>query len=226
MRPFFAAWIAAVALALGAVGARAQASLEIIPLRHRTPEQVLPVLRPLLEPGGVLSAGSNQLIVRTSPRNLEQIESALAAIDTPLRRLLISVRFGNATEFAARDVEVRSALRPGGSGAELRAIDSGAAADERVDQRVQVLEGGRATIAVGQLRPLGAGTGEMQEIATGFTVVPRVAGQRVLLDIDSQNVATTVAAALGQWVEIGGVDSAGIVSESRRVWLKVEEIGP
>ena len=66
--------------------------LEIIPLQHRTVEQVLPVLRPLLEPGGTLTGQSNQLIVRASPRNLAEIRSALEAIDRPLRRLQISVR--------------------------------------------------------------------------------------------------------------------------------------
>jgi len=35
-----------------APAALAQGTLEVIPLRHRTVEQVLPVLRPLLEPGG------------------------------------------------------------------------------------------------------------------------------------------------------------------------------
>ncbi len=39
----------------------------------------------LLEPGGVLSGQSNQLIVRTSPRNLAEIRAALDAIDTPAR---------------------------------------------------------------------------------------------------------------------------------------------
>src|SRR4051812_34334968 len=37
--------------------------LEIISLRHRTVEQVLPALRPLLEPGGTMTGQSNQLIV-------------------------------------------------------------------------------------------------------------------------------------------------------------------
>ena len=36
--------------------ARAQGSLEILPLRYRTAEQVIPVLRPLLKPGGRLLA--------------------------------------------------------------------------------------------------------------------------------------------------------------------------
>jgi len=226
MRPFFAAWIAAVALALGTVGVCAQGSLEIIPLRHRTPEQVLPVLRPLLEPGGVLSASSNQLIVRTSPRNLERIKSALAAIDAPLRRLLISVRVGNAAGYAVREIEARGALRPGGARAELNAVDASGASSEGVAQRVQVLEGGRATIALGQSVPLAGGSGQTQDFVTGFSVVPRVAGGRVSLVIDSQNVATTVNARLGEWVELGAVGAAGVVSAQRRIWLKVEEIGP
>src|SRR4030066_117723 len=63
----------------------AQGTLEVIPLRHRTVEQVLPVLRPLLEPGGAMSGQSYQLIVRTSPGNLAEIRAALQAIDHPAR---------------------------------------------------------------------------------------------------------------------------------------------
>ena len=83
----------------------AQGTLEVIPLRHRTAEQVIPILRPLLEPGGALSGQYNQLIVRTSPGNLAQIRSALDAIDRPARRLLISVRFDAAQDTARRDVQ-------------------------------------------------------------------------------------------------------------------------
>jgi hypothetical protein len=253
MRPSFAIYVSAVAAALGAAGACAQGSLEIIPLRHRTVQQVLPALRPLLDPGGVLTGRSNQLIVRTSAQNLEQIRSALAAIDTPLRRLLISVRFDDASESREREIAARGVLQPGGSRVELRARAAGAAADERVDQRVQVLEGGRAAIALGESRPLGGGVLGVQELATGFVVVPRLAGQHVTLEIDpqretpgavpgsvdSQRIATTVSGRLGEWIELGGVNSAsagesgGILSSgargstrSRRVWLKVEEIGP
>ena len=73
----------------------AQGTLEVVTLRHSTAEQVIPVLRPLLEPGGALSGQFNQLIVRTSAANLAQIRAALDAIDQPQRRLTISVRFDN-----------------------------------------------------------------------------------------------------------------------------------
>lgn len=239
MRRLIVVWICCAATALAAAGAHAQNSMEVIPLRHRTLEQVLPVLRPLLEPGGVLTGRANQLIVRTSAQNLAQIREALAAIDTPLRRLLISVRFTGASDFRDREIAARGTLRRGDSRIELRARGAEAVADERVDQRVQVLEGGRAFIALGRTRPLGDAQ-EIQDMATGFTVVPRVSGRRVLLEIDpqrerpgvipgsvdSQRLATTVSTGLGQWVELGGVRSSGTVSERGGVWIKVEEVGP
>jgi hypothetical protein len=253
MRPSLAVYLSAAVAALSAAAACAQGSLEIIPLRHRTVQQVLPVLRPLLAPGGVLTGRSNQLIVRTNAQNLEQIKSALAAIDTPLRRLLISVRFDDASESRQREIAARGVLQPGGSRVELRAREASAASDERVDQRVQVIEGGRAAIALGQSRPLAGGVLGVQELATGLVVVPRLAGQHVMLEIDprrempgaapgsvdSQRVATTVSGRLGEWIELGGVNSASASETGRplssgargsarsgRVWVKVEEIRP
>ena len=70
----------------------AQYSLEIIPLKHSTVEQVLPALRPLVEPGGTLAGQQGQLFLRTSPANVAEIRRALDVIDRPLRRLQISVR--------------------------------------------------------------------------------------------------------------------------------------
>jgi len=63
----------------------AQQALEIIPLRHRTVEQVLPALQPLLEPGATLSGSRGQLFLRASPSNADDIKRALAAIDRPAR---------------------------------------------------------------------------------------------------------------------------------------------
>ena len=253
MRRSIAAWCCFAAVALGAASAWAQQRMEIIPLRHRTVQQVLPALRPLLEPGGVLTGRSNQLIVRTSARNLEQIRAALEAIDTPLRQLRILVRFGDGSESHQREISARGVLQPGGSRAELRARDSDASADARVDQSIRVLEGGRAYIALGQTRPLGGVAPTVQDLATGFVVVPRIAGSRVILEIDPQResparspggasvqrIATTVSARLGEWIERGGTSSirsaeaGGILSSGvrraasgSRVWVKVEEIGP
>src|SRR6478735_9601175 len=85
--------ILAFCLALASAASLGQGAIEVIPLRHRTAEQVIPVLQPLLAPGGALSGQYNQLIVRTSPENLAQIRQVLESIDKPSRRLMISVRF-------------------------------------------------------------------------------------------------------------------------------------
>ena len=245
----------------------AQGTLEVISLRHRTAEQVIPILRPLLEPGGALSGQYNQLIVRTSAGNLAQIRAALDAIDRPSRRLVISVRFDAAQDAARRDVQGRVRISSeGNSSAAIRAGESSSQQNERVDQRLQVLEGGRATIAAGQSRPLrvrqvvqtpsGPVVQETTEIAgaaTGFVVVPRLAGSdEVILEIapqresfapgrtgaiQAERIESTVRGRLGEWFELGGTSSASSRSErgtlssadrsaagERRIWVKVEEI--
>ncbi len=234
-----------IVLILGffATAALAQESIEVIPLRHRTAEQVIPVLRPLLEPGGALTGQYNQLIVRTSPGNLAQIRAALAAIDAPLRRLMISVRFDRAEESAASGLRGEARFSNRGSSGELRVRDSRGAFGEQVDQRIQVLEGGQATISTGESRMYA-------DAATGFAVVPRLSGSGVTLEvlaqqenfarggaIQSYSATSTVQGRLGEWLDLGGVASAaerqdsGILSSretrtasSRRIWLKVEEV--
>jgi type II secretory pathway component GspD/PulD (secretin) len=202
-----------------ATGAWAQTALEVISLRHRTADQVIPVLRPLLEPGGVLSGQYNQLIVRTSAGNLTQMRAVLDSIDQPARRLTISVRFDNALQ------SERSSR------------------DEQVDQRIQVLEGGQATISTGESR-------NYAQAGTGIAVMPRVSGNNVTLEIGAQQEAftrggavqseravSTVSGRLGEWIDIGGASSAssrsdnGILSSrersasgNRAIWVKVEEL--
>src|SRR5687768_18134582 len=90
--------VLAFALAWGADASFAQQPLEIITLRHRTAEQVLPALQPLLEPGATLSGSRGQLFLRASAGNAADIKRALEAIDRPLRRLQISVRFDDASD--------------------------------------------------------------------------------------------------------------------------------
>lgn len=234
----------ATILASLALQAAGQHALEIIPLRHRTADQVLPVLRPLLEPGATLAGQRGQLIVRASPGNLAELKRALAAIDQPLRRLQISVRFDNAGSTASRGIETTGRIGNRGTRIEVRGHDDRSNTAERVDQRIQVLEGGRALIMIGQSTPVPGG---IWESGTGLEAVPRLAGDTVYLEIApqkesfdrQQRIATTLSARLGEWFEVGGAVSGaareerGIASgsrsrssETRRVWLKVEELRP
>jgi hypothetical protein len=251
-------------LASVALQSAAQYALEIIPLKHRTVDQVLPALRPLLEPGGALTGQQSQLIVRASPGNIAEIRRALEAIDRPLRRLQILVRFDDSGEASRQAIEASGRISNRGSDVDVRAQDSRAAREERIDQRVQALEGSRAYISTGQSRPamqrqriqtpvgiVAQDTFVVQEAVTGFEVVPRVSGDRVFLDIapqrqsfdrqggvQEQRVTTSASGRLDEWFELGAIVSSGSggerglasasrsrSSESRRVWVKVEEIG-
>ena len=243
--------VLAMALACVANVIFAQQALEIIPLRHRTVDQVLPVLQPLLEPGATLSGSRGQLFLRATPGNVAEIKRALEAIDRPAKRLQISVRFDDALERERRAVGASGTIGSAGAHVDITAVDSRRSGAERVDQRLQVLEGSRAVIFTGQSRPLRVPGGtEIQDISTGIEVTPRMSGGQVLLEVapqretpgaypgsvQGQRLATTVTARLGEWVEIGGTASASArddrsigaarnvrASESRRVWVKVEE---
>ena len=115
---------------------------------------------------------------------------------------------------------------------------------------MQVLEGGRAFILPGNPGRCGFRSTEIQDIESGFEVMPRLTGDRVVLEVaaqrempgarpgqvQGQRVATTVTTRLGEWAEVGGTasqearDDRGIgadaprTAQSRRVFLKVEEL--
>ena len=217
------------------VSAFAQQRMEIIPLKHRLPEQVLPTLQPLLEPGGTLSAMSGKLIVRASPANIEELRRALEAVDTRARSLMIQVRQGgSAQEDDTRvGVDGRVVIRNGDLG-----VDGRAQADSRstrssgqVLQRIQTVEDGQAWIYLGKSVPLpmtqvivGPGGSvatrgtQYVDVGSGFAVRPQLIGDQVVLNITPQNqnlsgsgaiegsrLSTTVRGRLGQWLPLGGV---------------------
>lgn len=222
-------------------GVLAQYALEIIALRYRTAMQVLPALQPLLERGATLTGQGSRLIVRTSPANLAELRRALLELDRPARRLLISVRFDDSFEGSQRDLGGSARIGSGGSHVEIRARDSRTGADERVDQRVQAVEGAPATIYTGQSRPVReqryiqtpAGvvsqqTTVVQESSTDFEIVPRISGDRAEVDVlasrhmdaaSEGRIATRASGALGQWFLLGA-----LAGESRRIWIRLDPL--
>ncbi|MEA3194527.1 MAG: hypothetical protein QOD26_2860 [Betaproteobacteria bacterium] len=215
----------ALAFLLAAQLACAQA-LEVLSLRYRTADQVLDSLRPLVEPGGVLTGQGNQLIVRASAANIAEIRRALDAIDRPQRRLQVSVRFDDVGEASRRELGASGTIGNRGSHAEVRGEDSQARASERVDQRVQVMDGGRATILTGQSRPVrqrqfiqtpnGVVSQEVtvvQETTSGFEVVPRLSGSTATVEIFASRAGSTTASSiasgsLGEWFELGAIEGS------------------
>lgn len=68
--------------------------VEIIELKGRSVQEMLPVIRPFISSDGAVTGMNNQLILRTSPESLRDIRAILDRVDTPPRLLLISVRHG------------------------------------------------------------------------------------------------------------------------------------
>ena len=181
--------------------ALAQDRMEIIPLQNRQADQILPILRPLMKPGESISAMDSKLIVRASPASLAQIRQILASIDTPARRLLISVRQG------ALSSQDRQAVGASGSAVAVRngeiaatisggAISASAGSNTQANQQVQTIEGGEASIFLGSSLPLpfeqavlgpnGAVINrgvQYLDVGTGFIAKPTISGDRVIVSI-------------------------------------------
>jgi hypothetical protein len=248
----------------------AQQEMEIIPLQHRTVDQVLPTLLPFVEPGGALSGMNNQLILRGSAKNRAQIKQALVAMDTPPRRLIIRVsqnRGGEGQQQAAEASLSVVGTQRGDASLNARTVDTRSLRDARTAQSLQVVDGARAFIQIGQSLPLplrqtvlgpkGVTMSDSvvyRDMGQGFYAVPRLAGDRVTLEIspqsetpnaaggstlaiNTQRLSTTVSGRLGEWIELGGSSqqesgsahgqwSAGTneLRDRRSVWLQVEEL--
>jgi type II secretory pathway component GspD/PulD (secretin) len=148
--------------------------LEVIPLGYRQAEDVIPMLRPLLAPGGTLTGMKNQLVVRTTPANMAELKQVLASVDAAPRRLMISVRQTSGMD-ASRDAQsVQGAVGVGDNGRvtipgrrnsanepsvsvqtgrtriEGNVVSSQSARNDQVTQTLQVLEGNAAFIRTGQ----------------------------------------------------------------------------
>jgi type II secretory pathway component GspD/PulD (secretin) len=205
-------FVVALALFVGLAVARAD-DVEVIALRYRTSEQVIPTLRPMVEPGGAISGMQSTLVIRASRANIAQLKQIVAALDTLPRRLLISVRQDGAGMAEARGAGVSGTLGGGDvrvgineparrqSGITVGIVDSRGSTTDNVSSQVQALEGSPALIMSGQSVPVrntvvtpGPGgsmvqsTTSFQNLNSGFYVTPRVSGERVFLDIAPQRV--------------------------------------
>lgn len=206
----------AAAAVLFAPRALAQATvLEVIPLKYRTAEQVIPIIQPMLAKGGSVSGLQSQLVVRTTPGNLQEIRRILASVDAKPRRLLITVKQDADSDASRSAAEVSGSVRidggstrigtgPNDEGLRARVIDTRRVQSERNQQTVQVLEGNSAFIRIGQSVPVPrqqmmqtviggqvvtqvVDNVEYRDVGTGFQVLPRVSGDNVTLDINPQH---------------------------------------
>lgn len=212
----------------------AATDLEIVTLQHRPADELLPRLQAFVEPGGSLSGMNEKLFIRASPRNRAQLRELIAAMDVPMRRLLIRLASDDGRGGQADGGSISIGIgRNGGVGSQVystRTLRQGSG-----QQQIQTVDGGRATVFTGeaivlpwrqwQATPTGyvetAGV-VLREIRNGFIATPRLNGEQVTVEIEPVQeawmndgasrgirLAATISGRLGEWLFLGGSDQAG-----------------
>ena len=119
----------------------AVADTEVVNLSNRTSADLLPVAQNFLGKDGTVSAYGNQLIVNADPAKIQGLRALLAQLDTPAKRLLITV-----------DTNENNQQNSGDS--QTRIISYGTASRDGGIQQIQASEGVPALVQVGQSVPL------------------------------------------------------------------------
>ena len=251
--------------------------LQIIDLKNRTADEIIPVIRPMLKPNDAITGTGFQLFIRTDSKTLDEITRLLQVMDKAPRNLVIKVRnnldsVSKSTEInTSGNYEVGSDVRvvvgdrpPREEGTKVRINSNKNTTSRDTEHMIRVIEGGKAFITAGEIRPYEHRTiirhrngvsvydsVDYQDVTSGFYVSPRLTGNgnvslqvqphyRTVNDkhkgtVDVQEADTTLEARLGEWVQIGGIDTdqsskdSGILSTSRNatekqsaIFIKVE----
>lgn len=204
-------------LILPALGWHARADeyeTQILQLRHRDAAEVMPVLIPLLQGEGRITGRQYQLFVRTSAKNVADIQRVLKEIDTPVRSLRIAVRHSGNQNTTVRQREISGDQRVGdntriivaptaGSGGMVvtrtgkngvvryRTEQNASMHSQDGTQFVNVIEGKRAYIAVGvpvpQVQTFLILAGDRLAVANGVTYHDVSTGFEVMPRIRGDN---------------------------------------
>ncbi|MFO7604117.1 MAG: hypothetical protein R6X06_09930 [Gammaproteobacteria bacterium] len=202
----------------------------VIPLKHRSAEDAVALLKPFMHPEGAISGTGYTLVIRSTAQNITDLRDILADFDSEIRRLQISVSFDR--QFVLQEMQAHAQIesRNDEVSGEVGVIETRSRQGAAGVQRVQVLQGQWANIQTGKRFPIAqrqtnpdgtvTETISYEQVGSGFQVFPQIAEQTAILrirpfhsslsregggQIDSQSLETTVSAPLGKWVELGGI---------------------
>ena len=217
---------------------------EIVTLRYRAAEDILPLLKPLLDNSSVVTGQGARLVIAAPAGKRSELKAAVASFDVPLRRLQVTIRFDNPD---------------GGDSVEISSRSRG---NEPIEQRIQVAEGQRGFFYVEQsqiprqMTVVGRGVLLVQNpqpggsSGSGLEVLPRLVGDNVSMEFytqrssvsgavnknqQTQRVGGTLSARLGEWVEAGGrvlggnarsntASTLDMRNQERALFMRVDEI--
>jgi hypothetical protein len=219
----------------------ADTEFKIITLQHRFASDLLPIIEPMVGVDGAATGMNNQLILRANPDRMREIEETVSKLDAARVNRKISVKTSNSMQSQREQVEASGTARVGKvtvsndthakpNSGRVEVESSGRSSSQKANQFINVLDGERAFIRVGQIVPFTSEwitltrryihierTTDWREIRTGFAVRPHTIGNQVELEItpriarpnsqgfvDFEELTTVVRVALGNWVDIAG----------------------
>jgi hypothetical protein len=228
-------------LLLISCAAFAETEFKIITLQHRLASDLLPIIEPMVGADGTATGMNNQLILRAQPARMREIEEVVQQLDAARVNRKITVNTSNHVQSQQERVEAKGATKVGKvtvsndrrakpNTGRVEVENSSSNSSQNNNQFINVLDGERAFILVGQIVPF---TQEWvtitrryvhverftdwQEVSTGFAVRPRTVGNHVELEItpriarlnnqgiiDFEELTTVMRVSLGNWVDIGG----------------------
>lgn len=202
----------------------------VIPLKHRSAEDAVALLKPFMHPEGVISGTGYTLVIRSTAQNITDLKDILTDFDTEMKRLQISVSFDRQLVLQDMQADASVAATNGDVSAQATVHETRSRQGVAGVQRVQVLQGQWANIRTGKKFPIAqrqtnpdgtvTETISYQHVSTGFQVFPQIADKTAILkirpfhsdmsrqgggEIQTQSLETTVSAPLGKWVELGGI---------------------
>jgi len=226
-----------------------QQVIEVIELRYRNADDVIPMLKPLLPPGATISGMQNKVVVRSTRANIAELRKVLDVVDNAPKRLMISVRQEESAAGTGTDLEVKGRVGTGPDTLEGRARGTQSGRSGGSTQTVQVLEGNAGLIRFGVSVPIlnreitsapgGAvkqkDSVEYRDVVTGLYAQPRVHDDDVTVQlatrrdsvvdnrrgqIQIQRVESVVSGRLGEWIEVGGILQDEVRDETGTVYYR------
>ncbi|MDH5652276.1 MAG: hypothetical protein OEZ39_10520 [Gammaproteobacteria bacterium] len=195
-------------------------------LNHRQADDVISYIKPFLHPEGIINGEDFTISVKTTAKNLNDLQQLIAEIDIAQRELLISVAV-SASDIRTIQDNAASTDKPSKDQVYTTQRD-----EQSVQiSQVRVSEGQWATIKTGDSIPIrkrirnpdGTVTESIayKSVQSGFRILPHIQHDKVRVFIQpqaesftsgdktvSRMAETTLNGKLGEWLLVGGVQEA------------------
>lgn len=202
---------------------------KVINLNYKSADQVITLVKPLLQPGEQISGSGQTLVVKLTPNTLTQLRSVLHQIDQPPVTFEIAVHQDGPNWLSSQNSNVISYTTP-------------SRINQQQSQAVRVTSGEAAFVSTGKEEPIVTGVGvgwftgvtyQQKQVQKGFYIVPLLQGNQVKLSIrqvreqdnmdmgqrfDNQNVMTTVMVPLNKWVSLSSAEGVQTSTSSTMVY--------